>query len=41
MINIPIGTISTLIVTRMKRFTTVTQGVENPSDFDLLPIKKF
>ena len=41
MTNIPIGTISTSIVTRMKRFTTVTQGVENPSDFDLLPIKKF
>ena len=39
--NIPIGTILTLIVTRMKRFTMVTQGVENPSDFDLLPIKKF
>ena len=39
--NIPIGTILTLIVTPMKRFTMVTHGVENPSDLDLLPIKKF
>ena len=39
--NILIGTILTLIVTRMKRFRTVTQSVENPSDFDLLPIKTF
>ena len=39
--NIPIDTILTLIVRPMKRFKTVTQGVENLSDFDILPIKKF
>ena len=39
--NIPIGTILTLIVTPIKRFTMVTRGVENPSNFDLLPVKKF